>query len=595
MNFLDSLGLRRKIGLLVAAAVIGVVALATLSSVLARKHIIDSRKAQLVSAVQSAHGIVAGYKADAEAGMFSIEQAQRAAADAVRHARYGGSDGKSDYFYIQKLDGTLVMHGARPEWDGKMMVGKITDGDGKDLITTLNEAIKASADGTAFASVKFPRPGQKEPVPKLQYLVKVDGWDWIVGSGLYMDDVDAQVREAVLTNALIALAILVALGGLGTVLARSVLRQVGGEPSDAMRAMQAVAEGDLELEIPQAPAGSVLGTLHEMVDSLRRMVVEVRQSTDGIQTASVEIATGNTDLSQRTEETASSLQETASSMTQLSGTVRQTADAAVTANQLAQSASTLATKGGSVVSEVVTTMDEITTSSRRIADIIGVIDGIAFQTNILALNAAVEAARAGEQGRGFAVVAGEVRSLAQRSAEAAKEIKALIGTSVDKVEAGARLVADAGSTMSEIVAGVQRVTDIIGEIAAASSEQGQGIEQVNTAVGQLDQMTQQNAALVEQSAAAAESLKEQAIRLAGVVSRFRVGNRKATPAQTTTAASGPVHAASAVAAARPLSAMSTRPAVARTPAGTGSRPSVATAPARTQALASTADDDWETS
>ena len=259
-----------------------------------------------------------------------------------------------------------------------------------------------------------------------------------------------------------------------------------------------------------------------MTESLRRLVGEVRHTADSISTASNEIATGNQDLSARTEQAASNLQQTASSMEQLTGTVKQTADSATTANQLVSSASSVARRGGEVVTQVVSTMDEINASSKKIADIIGVIDGIAFQTNILALNAAVEAARAGEQGRGFAVVAGEVRSLAQRSAEAAKEIKALIGASVDKVESGSKLVADAGQTMQEIVGSVQRVTDIIGEITAAASEQSDGIGQVNTSVTQLDKMTQQNAALVEESAAAAESLKDQAQKLAAVVGTFRL-------------------------------------------------------------------------
>jgi methyl-accepting chemotaxis protein len=259
-----------------------------------------------------------------------------------------------------------------------------------------------------------------------------------------------------------------------------------------------------------------------MNESLGKVVGDVRASTDSISTASQEIATGNTDLSSRTEQTASNLQQAASSMEQLTGTVKQSADSARQANQLASSAAEVAARGGNVVSQVVTTMDEINASSKKISDIIGVIDGIAFQTNILALNAAVEAARAGEQGRGFAVVASEVRSLAGRSAEAAREIKGLIGASVDKVEAGSRLVADAGATMTEIVGSVQRVSDIIGEITAASSEQSDGIGQINTSVIHLDQMTQQNAALVEESAAAAESLKEQAKRLAQVVSVFKL-------------------------------------------------------------------------
>jgi methyl-accepting chemotaxis protein len=261
--------------------------------------------------------------------------------------------------------------------------------------------------------------------------------------------------------------------------------------------------------------------LQSALQKMRATVASVQSSADSIQSASREIASGNQDLSTRTEQAASNLEETAASMEQLTSTVRQSADAARQANQLAASAAEIAVRGGQVVGQVVTTMDEINHSSKKISDIIGVIDGIAFQTNILALNAAVEAARAGEQGRGFAVVAGEVRNLAQRSAEAAKEIKNLIGASVDRVEAGSRLVADAGQTMSEIVGSVQRVSDIIGEITAAAGEQSDGIGQVNVAVTQLDQMTQQNAALVEESAAAAESLKDQASRLAEVIKIFR--------------------------------------------------------------------------
>ena len=268
--------------------------------------------------------------------------------------------------------------------------------------------------------------------------------------------------------------------------------------------------------------GDLMRSLGAMTRQLSSSLQTVRDSSSSIQTASAEIAIGNQDLSQRTEQTASNLQQAASSMDQLTSTVRQSADSARQANQLAASAAEVAARGGAVVSQVVTTMDEINASSKKISDIIGVIDGIAFQTNILALNAAVEAARAGEQGRGFAVVAAEVRSLAQRSAQAAKEIKGLIGASVEKVEGGSRLVADAGATMGEIVTSVQRVSDIIGEITSASSDQSDGIGQVNTTVTQLDQMTQQNAALVEESAAAAESLKEQATRLAQVVSVFRL-------------------------------------------------------------------------
>ena len=263
----------------------------------------------------------------------------------------------------------------------------------------------------------------------------------------------------------------------------------------------------------------------ETFQRMHAVVTSVQSSAASIETASAEIASGNHDLSTRTEQAASSLQQTASSMEQLNSTVRQSADAARQASQIAVANAEVAARGGAVVGQVVTTMDEINASSKKISDIIGVIDGIAFQTNILALNAAVEAARAGEQGRGFAVVAGEVRNLAQRSAEAAKEIKGLIGSSVGKVEAGSRLVAEAGNTIGEVVSNAQRIADIIGEITAASGEQSDGIGQVNVAVSQLDQMTQQNAALVEESSAAAQSLKDQALSLVRAIQVFSAGSK----------------------------------------------------------------------
>ena len=404
--------------------------------------------------------------------------------------------------------------------------------------------------------------------------------------------------------------------GIGTFfLVRSICR-----PMDELTAIaRRIGDGDLDVEIDHQRSdeiGAVQQSLATMRDALRGIVGQVRESAESIQLASAEVASGNTDLSHRTEQAAANLQQTAGSLEQLTGNVRQSADAAAQANQLAASASAVAQRGGQVVSQVVSTMDEINRSSKRIADIIGTIDGIAFQTNILALNAAVEAARAGEQGRGFAVVASEVRSLAQRSAEAAREIKTLIGSSVEKVETGARLVQDAGSTMAEIVASVQRVTDVIGEITAAAAEQSSGIGAVNAAISSLDQMTQQNAALVEQSAAAAESLNDQARRLSQAMGVFRLSVGQALQASPTLpAANAPRTSATPAPAYKPAAAAlratappSHNPAAALRPAlpsPTASAASAANPASRTRtnhsnsattstAVATSDSADWET-
>jgi methyl-accepting chemotaxis protein len=373
--------------------------------------------------------------------------------------------------------------------------------------------------------------------------------------------------------------LLVAVGSLalvlGGLLSFSLTRSITGPLREAAEVANAVAEGDLSRHVEvrsNDETGQVMAALQSMTQNLNRIVASVRSGTETISTASGEIAAGNQDLSGRTEQQASALEETASSMEELTSTVQHNAENARQGNQLAASASEIAQRGGAVVSQVVATMSAINDSARKIVDIISVIDGIAFQTNILALNAAVEAARAGEQGRGFAVVASEVRNLAQRSAAAAKEIKTLIGDSVEKVDTGSRLVNEAGMTMADVVDSVKRVTDIMSEISSASQEQSDGIEQVNGAIGQMDQVTQQNAALVEEAAATAASMQDQAARLAEAVSFFKVD------ARATRQPAAPV-------ASNAQKKLPAKPEP-------QSQPSRVRAPAR-KALAGTAGDEWE--
>ena len=409
-----------------------------------------------------------------------------------------------------------------------------------------------------------------------------------------------QAREMALTLCLAALALAL---GVGAVLSILVVRQITTPLEKAVALADTIAAGDLTVDVHddrRDELGRLLRSLDTMTQRLRAVVSEVRNGVDSVSSAASEIATGNQDLSGRTEQTAANLEETAASIEELTATVSQSADTARQANQLASSAVQAAERGGHVVEQVVSSMQQITSSSHKIADIIGVIDGIAFQTNILALNAAVEAARAGEQGRGFAVVASEVRALAGRSAEAAKEIKGLITTSVQNVDMGSSQVAQAGESMQEIVASVRRVTDLIGEISAAASEQHDGFAQVNQAVSNLDQMTQQNAALVEQSSAAAMSMNEQAQRLANVVAVFNVGNAEQPVLARAAVATAPRAAVTAqpVATAQQRTA-AVRPAQAHKPVAAAAAAPSAPAPklastAKSGAATSTQEEgDWE--
>jgi methyl-accepting chemotaxis protein len=441
--------------------------------------------------------------------------------------------------------------------------------------------------------VKEIRPAQKK---WLEALDKLGGLEDKLNA---QTQVDAEAAFASARNfMLVLLGLAVALGILAaTVITRGLLKQLGGEPGYTAKIAGSIAEGDLSIAIntKSTDRGSLLIEMKQMRNSLVDIVSQVRRGTHTITTASREIAAGNTDLSSRTELQASSLEKTASAMEELTSTVKQNADNAREANHLAATASDVARKGGEVVSQVVGTMGEINSSASKIADIIGVIDGIAFQTNILALNAAVEAARAGEQGRGFAVVASEVRNLAQRSAAAAKEIKQLIGDSVEKIGRGSKLVGQAGETMDEVVASVKRVTDIMSDIASASAEQSAGIEQVNVSIIEMDGMTQQNAALVEQAAAAFQSLQDQAAELQRVVSIFKLAEGEEPAVVDAPAPAAVANRAVVVSQAKPqLKKPAQRPARAKAKAPVQEE-RAADAPASTakKVAAAAASDDWE--
>ncbi|HML77723.1 methyl-accepting chemotaxis protein [Geobacter sulfurreducens] len=518
------------------------------------KKMMAEKMAATQSVVEVAYGVLEGFAAKVKSGELTVADAQKRSLDSLRTIRYQGNE----YFWINDLEPRVLMHPIRPEMEGTV-VADVKDPNGKALYLEFVKVAKEK--GAGVVDYMWAKPGSTKAVDKISYVKLHSQWGWIVGSGIYVDDVKAgmaKVRLQVI-SATVILAVLIFL------FAWLVASRVRRALAEAIAASEKIAAGDLTTTIEvksQDETGKLLTALSHMNESLSHIVSEVRTGADSIATATEQISAGNVNLSQRTEEQASALEETASSMEELTSTVKQNADNAQQANQLAVTASDVAVRGGDVIGKVVTTMEGITASSRKIADIITVIDGIAFQTNILALNAAVEAARAGEQGRGFAVVAGEVRSLAQRSAAAAKEIKSLIEDSVGKVEDGSRLVTEAGTTMQEIVTSIKRVADIMAEISAASLEQSSGIEQVNTAITQMDDVTQQNAALVEEAAAAAESLAEQANAMVEMVSKFKLDESLLAVRQPVRAAAVKDQAAKQVKPAKPVKKLARSAAVA---------------------------------
>jgi methyl-accepting chemotaxis protein len=613
---MSRMSLNRKLWLSLALVWLGLLGVGLWSAIETRSTMLAERKAGMVNLVDAAEGVVNGYYALSQAGRISEADAQREALARLAAMRYGDAG----YLFVMDSKPVVLMHPTLPQMIGKP-VGDFRDPSGKLLYMTLLDAAKG--DGHGFAQYLGRLPHTETALPKISYVARFAPWDWNIVSGVFIKDIDTAYYETLLGHLIVVLVVGAAISLAMLLIIRNVRASLGGEPEHAASLAAQIAGGDLTqiVEVRADDSTSMMAAMREMQTRLQRTLVEIRRSSEQIATATQQIAAGNSDLSQRTEQQAASLQETAASMEQLTATVKQNADNARQASGLANNASDIATRGNEVVSRVIGTMGEINDSSRQISDIIGVIEGIAFQTNILALNAAVEAARAGEQGRGFAVVAGEVRSLAQRSATAAKEIKVLIGSSVERVNNGSTLVEQAGSTMGEILLAVRRVTDIMGEIAAASEEQSSGISQVGRAVTQMDEVTQQNAALVEQATAAAASLQDQATKLRSTVGAFRLNGHEATAEEPSAsaamrrlkplkpavakadeaaqggagnavavAAPGSVTAQAAASASKPAPARATAPMKKRAAAS----PSAAPAATRAVQTASGSDDEWTT-
>ena len=479
---------------------------------------LSDREAQISNMLMMGEHLADHYYALQQKGAMTEAQAQGAAKEALAQLN---NEGRS-YYWVRLPSGLNLVH-PNPDNIGKIAIGQTMDG--RPDAEAYREALTHGRIALVPMKTKHPKTG--EMAAKLNGLIEFKPWGWWIGTGFFNDDIDAVFWDTAWKSMLFIGAALVVMSVLGWRLIRSISLTLGGDPAHAAAVTRRIAGKDLSASVPQEGVadGSLLAAIGQMQEELSGTVRRIRGHAGAIASSSRQIASGNMDLSARTEAQASSLEETAAAMEELTSTVRQNNAHAARANELARDAAEAARDGGAVVANVVSTMGAIEQTSARIGDIIGVIDSIAFQTNILALNAAVEAARAGEQGRGFAVVASEVRSLAQRSASAASEIKNLIKASMDEVGAGSRLVSDAGQAMTAIVSRIDEVSIIIGDISLASAEQTQGIDQINQAVIGMDDATQQNAALVEEAAASAQSLQEMARELAELVSEFKLDER----------------------------------------------------------------------
>ena len=521
LAILRNLKTKYKLGLMVVMAVVGTAGIATALLLNLRGALLEEKELKTRHVVETAYGMVEHFYSLSKEGKLSAEEAKSTAVTILKGLRYE----KEEYFWINDMRPYMVMHPYKPELDGKDLSG-FTDPKGFKLFVEFAEKVKSQKAG--FVHYLWPKAGMKEPVPKISYVQGFEPWGWVIGSGIYIDDVNQAFWSRVWLYGVLILGILGGICAVSWVVAHGL--------NSGLKSILGVTEkaggGDLTARVAlhsRDELGQMGEALNRMLEGFHEIMQQVQQAASHTASASQQLAAGGEQLSSGAQEQASSLEETAASLEEMTSTVKQNADNARQANQLAVSAREGAEKGGTVVKEAVASMEMITRSSKQIAEIITTIDEIAFQTNLLALNAAVEAARAGEQGRGFAVVASEVRALAQRSAAASKEIKTLITDSVGKVEMAAKLVNESGETLIGIVAGVKKVADLIAEISAASGEQAQGIEQVNKAVMQMDTVTQQNAAQTEELSSTAQALAAQAEELSAQVAQFKLASAAVSP------------------------------------------------------------------
>jgi methyl-accepting chemotaxis protein len=509
----------QKLWLPLVVSLVALLAVSVSAAWLSRQTRIEERKNDLVNVAHVGLSIVTEYAALAQSGALSEADARRQALERLRGVRYG-EDG---YFLVIDSTPRMVMHAMKPALNGKDLAGT-ADADGRHHYVTFAKVAQAPNGG--FVDYVFPHP-QNPPaaaVGKIGYVVRYAPWDWIIATGAYVDDIDAAFKESLYFVGGIFAVVALLLSALVSLTNRSIQRTIGGDPAYVAQVAGEITQGNLAIpvDLRHGDDSSLLYTMQRMRDALAHTIEQIKGAADKVATGAREIAGGNSDLSARTENQAASLEETAASMEQMTAMVRQTAENAQTASQLTSGAEQIVNRGGEMAAQAVSTMQEISTESHKMVEIISVIEGIAFQTNILALNAAVEAARAGDAGRGFAVVAGEVRTLAQRSAAAAKEIRTLISRAVDKVGTGAEFVGQTGATIHSAREAIAKVSGVMREIAAAAAEQSAGINQVGDAVAQMDSVTQQNAALVEQAAAVAQTLTEQARLLQVSISQFNL-------------------------------------------------------------------------